>query len=313
MTEAVAASARRPWVWPALRLAVPVGLLALLWQVADGRAVLARLSGVDLRWLLAALVAANLQTVLSALRWRLTAARLGQHLPVSEAVGEYYLAQLVNQTLPGGVLGDAARAVRARRQSLAVSAQAVVIERFAGQAALLAVTLAGFAVALASPGTLALPTDAAEVLLVVAGLGGAAVVVLLALMRFWPRVGRTLWQSVRVAVLARGVWRRQVALGLAIVGCNLLAFAFCARATGSVLPPEAVVTLVPLVLTAMVVPLSVAGWGLREGAAAALLPLAGLTPDAAVAASLAFGGVILAGSLPGAVVPLMRRRADLPV
>lgn len=312
MTEPDAGPARRTWGWRAVRVAVPVCLLAVLWHVADGRAVLARLAGADPRWLLAALVVTNLQTMLSALRWRLTAARLGQHLPVSEAVGEYYLAQLLNQTLPGGVLGDAARAVRARRQSLAVSAQAVVIERFAGQAALLAVTLAGFVIVLARPGALALPSGAGEVPIVIGGGAVVFVVLLVAAARVWPGVGGTLWKSVRVAVLARGVWPRQAALGLAIVGCNLMTFALCARATGAVLPAEAVATLVPLVLTAMVVPLSVAGWGLREGAAAALLPLAGLTPEAAVAASLAFGGVILAGSLPGALVPLMRRRADLP-
>jgi uncharacterized membrane protein YbhN (UPF0104 family) len=294
-------------VWPVLRVVAPVCLLALLWHVADGPAVLARLAEVDARWLLAALVATNLQTVLSALRWRLTSARLGQDLSLAEAIGEYYLAQLMNQTLPGGVLGDAARAVRARRQSLVTSAQAVVIERLAGQAALLVVTLAGLALVLARPGVLALPAGAIKVPVVMAGAGVAVVLVTWAGTRLWPQAGPALVHAVRLSVLARGVWPRQMALGLAIVGCNLMTFAFCARATGSVLPPEAVITLVPLVLTAMVLPLSVAGWGLREGAAAALLPLAGLSPEAAVAASLAFGGVILAGSLPGALVPLLRR------
>jgi uncharacterized membrane protein YbhN (UPF0104 family) len=290
-----------------MRVLVPVVLLAVLWHVADGPAVLARLGEADLRWLLAALVATTLQTVLSALRWRLTAGRLGQELPLAEAVGEYFLAQLVNQTLPGGVLGDAARAVRARRQSLATSAQAVVIERLAGQAALLAVTLAGFVLVFVRPGTMALPAGAGLVPGMFAGAATLVVAAVWAGAWLWPRAGRALGRAVRLSVLARGVWPWQVVLGLGIVGCNLMTFAFCARATGSVLPPEAVLTLVPLVLTAMIVPLSVAGWGFREGAAAALLPLAGLTPEAAIAASLAFGGVILAGSLPGALVPLVRR------
>jgi uncharacterized membrane protein YbhN (UPF0104 family) len=291
-----------------LRLVLPVVLLAALWHLADGPAVLARLGQANLRWLLAALVATNLQTVLSALRWRLTAARLGQDHAVGQAVGEYYLAQLVNQMLPGGVLGDAARAVRARQSSLATSAQAVVIERLAGQAALLAVTTAGFGMAAALPGGLDWPAPARQAVLIVLAvvivLIGAAMVAA----RLWPRQGQAFARALRVAVLARGVWPRQAALGLVIVGCNLATFAFCARATGTHLPPEAMVTLVPLVLTAMVLPLSVAGWGLREGAAAGLLPLAGVSPEAAVAASLAFGGVILAGSLPGVAV-LLRARA----
>lgn len=300
--------ALRGRVWPALRVALPVGLLAALWHLADGPAVLARLGQADLRWLLAALVATNLQTVFSALRWRLTAARLGQDHPVGQAVGEYYLAQLVNQVLPGGVLGDAARAVRARQDSLATSAQAVVIERLAGQAALLAVTLAGFAAALALPGGLVWPAPARQAPLVVLALVGVLIVAGLAASRIWPRPGQAFGRALRTALLARGVWPQQVALGLVIVGCNLATFAFCARATATHLSPEAVVTLVPLVLTAMVIPLSVAGWGLREGAAAGLLPLAGVSPEAAVAASLAFGAVILVGSLPGVLV-LLRTQA----
>jgi uncharacterized membrane protein YbhN (UPF0104 family) len=288
--------------WRALRVALPVAVLAALWHLADGPAVLDRLARSDPRWLLAALAATSLQTLLSALRWRLTASRLGQHLPVGRAVGEYYLAQLVNQTLPGGVLGDAARAVRARQDSLVTAAQAVVIERMAGQAALLAVTMTGFALALVLPGGIDWPRGAIGTLLAVGSIVLGAVTAARIAGRVWPRPGRAFWEAVRRSVLAREVWPRQAALGLGIVGCNLVTFAFCARATGTELSAEAILTLVPLVLTAMLVPLSVAGWGLREGAAAALLPLAGISPEAAVAASLCFGGVILTGSLPGLLV-----------
>ncbi len=297
---------RRPWRH--LRLLVPVALLALLWQVADGPAVLDRLGRSDPLWLLAALAATNLQTILSALRWRLTAARLGLRLSVGQAVGEYYLGMLVNQTLPGGVLGDAARAVRTRPQGLRVAAQAVVIERLAGQAALLAVTLAGLALATRHPAGLSLPDGAGLAPLALIGAGALLAGVLWAGGRVWPRladrIGRGFGAAVWRSLLARDVWPRQAVLGLAIVACNLLTFAFCARATGSTLPVPAVLVLVPLILTAMLVPLSVSGWGLREGAAAGLLPLAGIAPDAAVAASLVFGGVILAGSLPGVAVLL---------
>jgi uncharacterized membrane protein YbhN (UPF0104 family) len=97
------------------------------------------------------------------------------------------------------------------------------------------------------------------------------------------------------------VRHKQIALGLAIVGCNLAGFAFCARAVGVVLPLPAVLTLIPLILTAMLIPLSIAGWGWREGAAAALFPLAGATPEAGLAASAAFGAVLLVSALPGLV------------
>lgn len=312
MTAAARTGGTTAALWHWLKLGLPFGMLAVLWNLADGPAVLHRLAQSNGWWLLAALLATNLQTVLSALRWRLTAARLGQALPVRRAIGEYYLAQLVNQTVPGGVLGDAARAVRARQDSLATSALAVAIERLAGQVALLVVTLCGLAlsIALAGPGGPAWLPGAQTVAAVAGGAAGLGLAIW-AGSRVRPRAARAFWQAVQTALLARAVWPRQAVLGLAIVSCNLATFAFCARATGTMLALGAILTLVPLILTAMVVPLSFAGWGLREGAAAGLLPLAGPSPEAAVAASLAFGTMVLVGSLPGALVLLrVRRRTE---
>ena len=54
-------------------------------------------------------------------------------------------------------------------------------------------------------------------------------------------------------------------------------------------------------LISMVVPLTVAGWGVREGAAAALWPLAGLPAEQGVALSIGYGLIVLLSSLPGSV------------
>ena len=183
-----------------------------------------------------------------------------------------------------------------------------MIERLAGQVALFAVMLAGVGI-----GTL----RGDMILFDLAGptvLAAGAVAVILLGVGFYlvQRCGEGgFGTALRRAVLARKVWPRQVVLGLAIVASNLATFAFAARATGTILPVSALLTSVPLILTAMLVPISIAGWGFREGAAAALLPLAGATPEAAVAASVTFGLIILVASLPGAFV-LMRRSADGP-
>ncbi|WP_126976834.1 lysylphosphatidylglycerol synthase transmembrane domain-containing protein [Frigidibacter oleivorans] len=294
----------------ALRLLVPAILLAVLWHWLDGPAIAERLAATDPVWLAAACAASALQTVLLALRWRLTAGALGHEIRLSTALREYFVAQLVNQTLPGGMLGDAARAVRTKGEAgLAVSGQAVVIERLTGQVALLIVTLCGLALASALPGGVRWPAWTEIIPLWLAGIGFALAVAVLGLRRFRPGWIALMVEPVRRAVLAREVWPRQAVLGLAVVGLNLLTFAFSARAVGVVMPVEAVVTLVPLVMTAMLVPISIAGWGFREGAALALLPLGGITPETAVAASIVFGAVILCASLPGAFWLSHRPRA----
>ncbi len=287
----------------ALRVATPMALLAFVWWAADGAGALARLRAADPRWILLALAAANMQIILSAWRWRVTAAALGLRIGASTAAGEYYLAQWINQTVPGGVIGDAARAARLRSQAgLARSAQSVVLERLAGQLALVAVTLAALAVALALPGGLDWPAGAVGAALAAAAVVGLGLFMarrrLRGLVSRWPAVAG-LARAARRGLTAPAVWPRQVALGLAIVACNLATFAFCARATGTALSLEAVLTVVPLVLTAMVLPASIAGWGWREGAAAALFPIAGALPDAGLAASVCFGIVILLAALPG--------------
>ena len=57
----------------------------------------------------------------------------------------------------------------------------------------------------------------------------------------------------------------------------------------------------------MLVPVTVSGWGLREGVAVALFPVAGASGSAGLAASIAFGLVFLAAVLPG-ILPILFRR-----
>lgn len=278
-----------------LRLALVLAVLVAVWVLADGRAALARLAGAEVGWLAPAFLLIHAQTVLSALRWRMVAGAMGMPMTPGRAIREYYVAQLGNQTLPGGVAGDAARALRARQGAdLGPAATAVVVERLAGQGALLAVLAAGMAGSLAF-GTIRWPGATLPV-------AGAAILALVALAASFrhPRLSAAR-HAAWVGLAAPGLWPRQAALSLLIVAVNLCSLASAARATGTAMPLEAVVTLLPLILAAMVLPLGIAGWGWREGAAAALFPLAGATPAAGLAASAAFGVLVLAAALPGAL------------
>ncbi len=278
-----------------------VGIVAVVLVSIDAAEVGQRLARAEAGWLLAAGALLTVQTLLMAMRWRLTAAWLGLRIGWRQAVGEYYIGQLVNVTLPGGVIGDAARAVRSRdRGGLTASAHAVMIERLAGQVAMAVVVGLGFAATLAMPGGIVWPRWTGVILLAAVCAVALAIGGTLLLSRRQAIV-RSFTGNFRRAVLSPAVLPQQIALGLAIVALNLAAFAACARATQTALPFEAIVTIVPLILTAMLIPVSVAGLGWREGAAAALFPLVVATPDAGVAASLAFGLVLVGTSLPGLI------------
>ncbi|MEX3015448.1 YbhN family protein [Gymnodinialimonas hymeniacidonis] len=292
------------WLNTVLQLLTLAALAYLLSRTVDWSEAWTLLSGAHLLPLLAAALLLTAQTVLSAMRWRLTAARLGISLPMGFAVREYYLSQVVNQSLPGGVLGDAGRAVRARSQAgLLASGQSVLFERIAGQIGLLIILASGLLLNALSPSGLHWPLG------VTTAIGGAFVlgliILLVALTMRRTAIGRGLARF-HHAVLAAPVLSKQANLSIGTAALNISAFSLCATAIGAPLPLLHATALVPMILFAMVLPLSISGWGLREGAAALLFPIAGLSSTAGLAASVAFGLTYLAVTLPGL---LMVRRA----
>ena len=65
--------------------------------------------------------------------------------------------------------------------------------------------------------------------------------------------------------------------------------------------------LVPLVMVASAIPISVAGWGVREGAMVAALGLVGVSQAEAFAVSLLLGLMLILVGLPGGVLWLRSR------
>lgn len=302
-----------PWALRAVQAAVTIALMALLWRFADGPAAVEKLARADPILLAAAFAALTVQTVLSAIRWRLTAAQFSIAMSRRAAVREYYLSQIVNQSLPGGMVGDAARAVRARGQAgLLAAGQSVVFERLAGQLAMFLAMATAFGLTFVAPGGFEWPAWLLPPVttLVLGGLSVPVVLAIAVLLPGWAGQGvRAAWHSFRIAIAAPRVLPRQAALSMGTTACNLAAFAACAAAVGADLSFVAVLALVPLILFTMLIPLSVAGWGLREGAAATLLPVAGATAAQGLAASVAFGLVFLVAVLPGLPLALARNRA----
>ncbi|WP_394131664.1 lysylphosphatidylglycerol synthase transmembrane domain-containing protein [Marinobacter nauticus] len=296
-------------------------LLGLVLVFVDTDKLAVRLAMVPPAIILAVFVVSLIQIALSAWRWRYTANRLGVAMDFGFAFREYYLAGFLNQVLPGGVMGDVNRAWRHSRsakrlQQLAI-VHAVVLERLSGQLVLVPVALIAVSglwwtgqfnsqfgdagVSLNLGYWLILPALAVLGVLLVSMTGFGA--------RF-RRYVRRLGGDMRRAFLG---WRN----ALVQVGTSVLVFltymaVFVSMATGMGLladgtPWLLLVALCPLLLLAMVVPVTVSGWGVREGVAAILWPLAGLPAEQGVALSVGYGAAVFLVSLPGALALLVRR------
>ena len=297
-----------------LRIVLTVLLLLLIAWLVDLRAALSLFAEAQWRWVLLGLVIVQLQIVLSALRWQITAVRLGQELSVPHAIQEYYLATLANLSLPGGVTGDAARIYRNRYSAgAAASAKSVVIERLAGQLALLLVAVSGW---ILWPVLMrgATPEAGGQLLLIALSVLALLAMVVLLLRSFAGRRVSAFVDGTGTALhrvwIADGQWLTQGLLSLCVVATYLAVFACSAMALHQSLPIAGVISVVPLVLLSMVIPLSIGGWGIREAVAVSLWPLMGLSVEAAIGTSVLYGLISTVGSVPGALLALRRPRID---
>lgn len=287
-----------------LRLAVSAILLLSLFRLFDASEIAARLVQFDLRWVLPALLLSVLQIMLLAWRWRFTAARLGVGMPYRHALGEYYLGVFLNQILPGGILGDVSRAwrhaiVAARRRT---AIHAVVLERVVVQSVMVAVAIASLlAIPALRPDSLgwgwAVPLTFAALVI-----GGAGLRQRLPALR---AAVREFGADARRAFLPARVLLIQVGTAALVMAANLIVYVAAARALGSEIPLATLLPLIAPVLLVMMLPISVAGWGVREGAAALLWGLSGLGVAEGVAIAVAYGLLFLLASLPG-LLPLLR-------
>jgi len=275
------------------KVIVPLILLGVVFAFSDMSQVITLLQQLDLLWLGAAILSLTALTALMARRWQLIAHAFDLELPYGRALREYYLAQLWNLLLPGGVAGDAARAVRLRHQGdLKRAAQSVAQERLLGQVALTTVLCVGLLGAAILPGGLPWPAFTGWVVL--AGFALATAIVIL-----MPGDGFTakfLQQTRKLALMP-------VQIGLSAIITALLIFSFyaCAAATGTHIPVAGLTTVIPLILSAMIIPLSIGGWGWREGAAAALFPIIGASASAGVATGITYGIAMLIAAAPAVV------------
>jgi glycosyltransferase 2 family protein len=294
---------RSMWMWGRLLGGAAV-LAVLVWRLGTGPFLDAvrMING----WSLAAAAGiAALTTVCCAWRWSLVARGLGVGVPMRDAVPAYYRSQFLNTTLPGGVLGDVHRALRHGRDvgDPNRALRAVAWERSAGQVVqmVLAITV-----------LLVLRSPVRSSMLVVATAVVAGGLGLVLLCRALPHGGPSLWaRTVRTAaadlrggLLSRRAWPGIVLASAVVVAGHSVTFLIAARTAGSTASPARMLPLALLVLLAMGLPTNIAGWGPREGVAAWVFSVAGLSAAQGVTTAVVYGVMVLVAGLPGAVVLL---------
>jgi glycosyltransferase 2 family protein len=294
------------WARPAAAAAV---LAAVIWRLGSGP-FLDGVRALDGRALVAAAAILLITTVCAAWRWKIVADGLGVRLSLSNAVAAYYRALFLNLTLPGGVAGDVHRGVSHGRdvRDTGHALRAVVWERTAGQAIQVLLTISVLFV-LPSPLHSSMPFVALAL--------AATVAVVVLVVRVRTGRGRSRWeraQNAAVADIRHGLLRKRalpavvVASTVAVLG-HVLTFLIAARAVGVTAPVSRLLPLAFLSMMAMALP-NIGGWGPREGVTAWAFSAAGLSAGRGAATAVVYGIMVLAASLPGALVLLSGRLAQ---
>ncbi|MEM6903664.1 MAG: lysylphosphatidylglycerol synthase transmembrane domain-containing protein [Pseudomonadota bacterium] len=297
-----------------LKVIVSIGLVLLLFQQVD----IARMLGVISVDLIPALLLAALVLLIQSFgigyRWHALLSTLGLMKDLGWALKRSFIATFFNQCLPSSIGGDGYRMIAARRAGLdwqpAVSC--VLVERYTALVCLIIVAALGLI-----PLLMAL-TETSLIWLfigfVIAGFAGAFLVASLAEIAAFQKlpgiISRLLnaWIVGRIfADMRRVIRSRRLLLilggaGLVNNAANGVALWIIGNALGIELGLGPYMTIIAMATLITVIPISFAGWGLRDGVIVLLLGAVGVAQAEALIISISFGMALLISSIPGGVM-----------
>ena len=291
-----------------VKAAVSALLLYLSLRRVDLASVGQRLGALDLRWCVVITFLLCAQVPLLALRWREIATICGANLSAVTALRYSFIGMFFSQVLPSTVGGDAARIWLLARGGAgwSTSFYSVLIDRVVGVSALAVIVVACL------PWTLNLVHDpVARAALAIIGFGAlAGAVVFLILGTPQLRVIERWWFTRHLVAASRLAWRlcrsavgaRVAVLSFAIHLVTVLVAWGAARAAHASAEFTQVLFLFLPVMLIATVPVSIAGWGVRESALVLAFSYAGLAESDGLIVSILFGVTTLGVGTIGGIV-----------
>lgn len=298
------------------KILISVGLLSLLIYRLDGEEISDALLAIDISTFVAAIAVYLAIFIVAAARWNLIGKLTGASLSGWQTLRLLLAAMFFNQVLPTSIGGDAVRAWLASRQGIGLSqsASTVILDRVAGLITLFVVmAIATPFIAPRLPEQVAYWVSLAPLF----ALGSVAVGLALA-GRIADLIDRWSWAEPLVRLLreSRALWSGReksvfiFLLSLAIHGLNGFSLWILARGIGVELSYLEIMAFLPPVILLMTIPVSIAGWGVREGTVVALFGLIGGPTSLGLVASILWGLAAAAAAIIAGGVWLVTKSPD---
>jgi glycosyltransferase 2 family protein len=302
---ATTSSSARGWTGIALKAAFSIGILALLAARTDVGRIGALVAATSVAAIALVFALVVLQTLVTAYRWVLVMSGVGVTVELWPAVQALFASLFINQCLPSYVGGDAYRVYWLYREGhpFAAAVRGVMIDRVSALIALVVMMVVSLPRLFARFPDRGVETGMAVV--AAAGVVGTiGFFVCDALPPAWRRV-RVVAELAELSTAARRLLltsRQALGVGpLAILVHALSAVIMwvLARDLGLPLGVLDCLLLVPPIMLLSAVPISISGWGVREGVMVGALGMMGIETEPALALSVLIGVVLLANGLLG--------------
>ena len=304
----------KKWFAFFLKFLVSGGLIWLLLGSVDLDAAWERISDARPGPLIAVVAAYTFQILIIVWRWQAILVAMNIDLPFRKIFTFTYIGMFFNQALPSAVGGDAVRIYKVYKSGTLLSRaiNSVMLDRVATVLALVLLALFAVPFFLDKVGDAEARWILPGVILLALG-GFAGVVLLMVLDKMPSRISH--YRLVRgMAALAADT--RSVFLSprhaLTVMVVSLIGHAnitFGAYLIGLSLDLGIdwvdYMVLMPPVMLLVTLPISIGGWGVREGAMVAAFALIGVPAEGILVLSILFGLVAILIALPGGVVWLL--------
>lgn len=286
----------------ALRMVISASLLAAAFWFTSDKLDWRQLARLDLGSLVTCAGLSLTMVWLLAWRWRAVtqaAVPSSVQLPRFRSfVAQTLLGLAANQVMPSVVVGDALRAGLLSRQGMPLgnALGSVLVDRLFGLVGLALLT--GGSAFLLAPSS-SFPAFAVAALVV----AGAVVIALL-----WRLFGHRLRAIFPADSVGAPVACMLVALAMLAHLANIAIFVVVAHALGTDLPLLPTFAVMCTILLLGVLPISIAGWGVREVALIQALGPLGVSPNAIILSSVTYGLVVFVLQVPGFLMLVRRDR-----
>ncbi len=293
----------------AIKILVSAALLYLALRKANFADLASRLDLTSAAWLSLALALTFFQIFIGVLRWRIVSAECDAPLPLRQAMRYNVIGAFFNQTLPSSIGGDAVRLWLVARSGAGwrAATYSIFVDRAVGLIALAIVIVASL------PWSSHLIADAygrsALTLLDLAALAGGGGFLIIGILP-WPWLKKW-WATHHIhacSVIANRVIfsaRNEPAIAILSFLVHFLAVVIAWCVVKSIAAPvgfDQTFLLIPPVMLITMLPISIAGWGVREATMGLAFGYAGLVTNEGVNVSLLYGAVtFVAGAIGGLV------------